>query len=102
MTWSRPRVRFVSRHRGRLRPAASVLALLLLGGCTGQGRGEAGNAEKAAVEFSRSVDSSADAACRLLAPQTLAEVEDGHGPCAGSLPEELSEEPSKSGAAQSV
>lgn len=76
----------------------SVLALLLLGGCAGQGSGEAGNAEKAAVEFSRSVDTSAEMACRLLAPQTLAEVEDEHGPCAGSLPEELTE----SGAAESV
>jgi hypothetical protein len=79
--------------------SAAVLALLALGGCAGQGRAEDGNAERAAVEFSRSIDSSTEVACGLLAPQTLKELEDSEGACAEALPSELE---SASGAAEST
>lgn len=66
------------------------MPLLLLCGCAGQGNAEARNAGDAAVEFSRSVESSTAVACGLLAPQTLKGIEDERGPCARSLPDQLS------------
>ena len=81
------------------RGSGVLVALLLLGGCAGQGNGEAKNVENAAVEFSRSVDSSTSVACGLLAPQTLKGLEDAQGACAGSLPDELK---SAGGPAESV
>lgn len=75
------------------------MVLLFLGGCAGQGRGEGENAENAAVEFSRSIDAQTDVACGLLAPQTLSELEDADGACAGALPDELR---SASGPVESV
>lgn len=65
------------------------MALLALGGCAGQGSAEDGNAEKAAVEFSRSIDASTAVACGLLAPQTLKELEAAEGACADALPSEV-------------
>ena len=87
----RARVRFVSPKVGRVVPGGSgvLVALLLLGGCAGQGGAEADNAENTAIEFSMAIDSSTAVACGLLAPHTLQGLEDAEGACAGSLPDEL-------------
>lgn len=63
--------------------------MLLVGGCSGQGNAELGNAEAAASSFTTSVATAPDRACDLLAPQTLADLEDSEGPCATSLPEQV-------------
>jgi hypothetical protein len=62
---------------------------LVLGGCSGQGNAEVGNAEAAAVSFSQSAAAAPAAACALLAPQTLKDLEDSEGPCARSLSAQL-------------
>jgi hypothetical protein len=79
--------------------SGALVVLLLLGGCAGQGSGEAENAENTAIEFSMAIDSSTAVACGLLAPQTLEDLEDVEGACAGSLPDELE---SAGGPAESV
>ena len=66
-----------------------MLAVSVLGGCAGQGNAEKGNAEAAALRFSRSIESATGDACGLLAPETLKALEDGEGPCAGALPDQL-------------
>lgn len=66
-----------------------VVGLLTLGGCAGQGSGERANAEAAAVAFSRSIDTAPGAACDLLAPQTLKELEEAEGPCSAALQDGL-------------
>ena len=93
----------VTRHRVTRRRATragalvvvSALSPVLLGGCSGQGNAEVGNAETAATTFSRDVAGATDDACGLLAPQTLKELEDSEGPCATTLPDELKPPPSE-------
>jgi hypothetical protein len=60
---------------------------------------EDGNAEQAAVTFAQSIDAATAAACGLLAPQTLKELEQAEGPCAAALPEQLE---AASGRAESI
>jgi hypothetical protein len=79
--------------------AAVVLSPVLLSGCSGQGNAEVGNAEAAAVAFSRDVAGATEDACGLLAPETLKELEDSEGPCATALPDQLQ---STSGPARSA
>jgi hypothetical protein len=62
---------------------------VLLGACGGQGSVEDSGAADAATTFSRSVASRTQAACDLLAPSTLDELEATSGPCADSLPDEV-------------
>ena len=75
--------------RASLQPVLVAAAILLLAGCSGQGNAEVRNAEAAALSFNHSAGGAAAAACALLAPQTLQELEDDQGPCASSLPEQL-------------
>lgn len=82
----------------RLRALVALIAVgfvtsVLLSGCSGQGNAEAGNAQAAAVSFSRAVAGATDEACGLLAPQTRMELEDREGPCASALPAELQSTP---------
>jgi hypothetical protein len=78
----------------------SGLSPVLLGGCSGQGNAEVGNAEAAAATFSRDVAGATDRACGLLAPQTLKELEDTEGPCPTTLPEQLQAAPGEVSSAE--
>ena len=73
--------------------ALGVLGIVVLGGCSGQGNAEAGNARTAAVSFSQGVKGATDEACGLLATETRKELEDREGPCASALPAELQSTP---------
>jgi hypothetical protein len=66
--------------------AAATGCVLVLAGCSGLGNAESGNARAAAQQFSRAVTDDPAAACELLAPRTLEELEDAEGPCEQSLP----------------
>jgi hypothetical protein len=61
-----------------------VLALVTAG-CGHMGSAENGNASHAALAFGESLDTPARA-CSMLAPGTLAELEDAFGKCDDSLP----------------
>jgi hypothetical protein len=63
-------------------------ALLSLTACSGLGNAESGNAREAAQRFMRAVTDDPGAACALLAPQTLEELEDSEGACDSALPEQ--------------
>jgi hypothetical protein len=67
---------------------ATVVGSLLLGGCSGLGNAESGNARAAAQEFVQAARADPGAACDLLAPRTLQELEDAEGPCEQALPQQ--------------
>jgi hypothetical protein len=76
-------------QRLRWKGVGLVGCLLLVAACSGQGSAEDGNATTAAQTFSESVDGRTEAACSLLAPETLKELESSEGPCDTALPDQL-------------
>ena len=76
----------VSRSAGVVLSAAVVTSTA---GCGGAGSAEKAAAAAAAVEFQQRAGSDPPAACALLAPGTLQELESSEGPCARSLPERV-------------
>lgn len=73
---------------------------LLVAGCAGQGAAEAGPAGRAALTFQAAVEDDPAAACTLLAPGTLEELEETDGPCATAIAD--AGLPSGPGAAEDV
>lgn len=71
------------------RAAWPIAVLLCVSGCAGQGNAENTNAAVAATTFLRAVGDDSRAACALLAPQTLQDLEEASGPCPQSLPAQV-------------
>jgi hypothetical protein len=61
-------------------------ALLSLTACSGLGNAETDNARRAAQRFMEAVTDDPGAACALLAPGTLEELEESEGACDAALP----------------
>lgn len=76
-----------STNTSRYAAGLAAGALLVLGGCAGQGSVEGASAADAAERFAQDVTADTAAACELLAPQTRVELESTtQAPCAQSLP----------------
>jgi hypothetical protein len=69
------------------RAVISLVLLVVVAGCGGQGSAEDSNAGAAALAFDRALSHSGQA-CQLLAPGTLSELRDAFGPCLHSLPQQ--------------
>lgn len=81
----RPRDR-PCRTAGR-RTATALVALVLMTACAGQGSAESDAVTQAVEKFGTALAADdAQAACALLAPGTLEQLESSHGPCPTALP----------------
>jgi hypothetical protein len=78
-------VHVFSLTRPLLPAAVAAVAACALAGCSAQGSSQGDAAGAAAVRFSTLARSDAVAACTLLAPQTISELQKGSATCAKGL-----------------
>jgi hypothetical protein len=72
-------------HSLLTRALVPALLAAALAGCSAQGSSETDAAGAAAVRFSSIARTDTNAACSLLAPQTVSELQKGSGTCARGL-----------------